>query len=128
GPLPPNPAVRPFPRAARALHHRCDPPSPMPSSRRLPIPPRHAFALALDLAVRRDALQSLWVPLLLHAPWLLMLAVLPAPDQPGGMTPASLQVNSVTLLGDFLVSLLVAAMRRFRARSVYSAAPGAAQP
>ena len=39
--------------------------------------------------------------------------------------PINLQLNSVALLGDFLVSLLVASMLRFRARSVYNAAPGA---
>jgi hypothetical protein len=92
----------------------------MPALRRLPISARHAFALAFDLAVRRDAVQSLWVPLLLHAPWLMIQAVLPAPDEPGGTTARNLGLNSVTLVGDFLVSLLVASMLRFRARSVYN--------
>ena len=93
--------------------------------RRLPISARHAFALAFDLAVRRDPVQSLWVPLLLHAPWLMLQAMLPAPDQPGGMTATNLGLNSVSLLGDFAVSLLVAGMLRFRARSVYAAAGSA---
>jgi len=90
------------------------------SPHRLPISARHAFALAFDLAVRRDPLQSLAVPLLLHTPWLLLQAMLPAPDQPGGLTPRNLLLNSVVLLGEFGVSLLVAAMLRFRARSVFN--------
>ena len=94
----------------------------MAPTRRLPISSRHAFALAFDLAVRRDAVQSLWVPLLLHAPWLVAQAVLPAPDEPGGLTARNLLLNSVALLGEFLVSLLVAAMLRFRARSVFNTA------
>lgn len=98
----------------------------MTSHRRLPISARHAFALAFELAVRRDPVQSLWVPLLLHAPWLALQAVLPGPDEPGGLTPRNLLLNSVVLAADFLVSLLVAAMLRFRARSVYNALPGGA--
>jgi hypothetical protein len=90
------------------------------SLHRPPISARHAFALAFDLAVRRDPLQSLAVPLLLHTPWLLLQAMLPAPDQPGGLTPRNLFLNSVVLLGEFGVSLLVAAMLRFRARSVFN--------
>jgi hypothetical protein len=91
-----------------------------PHFRRLPISARHAFALAFDLAVRRDAVQSLLVPFLLHAPWVLAQGMLPGPDEPGGMTARNLMLNSVTLLGDFLVSLFVAAMLRFRARSVFN--------
>lgn len=91
-----------------------------PHFRRQPISARHAFALAFDLAVRRDAVQSLLVPFLLHAPWVLAQGMLPAPDQPGGMTARNLMLNSVTLLGDFLVSLFVAGMLRFRARSVFN--------
>jgi len=94
----------------------------MASHRRLPISARHAFALALDLAVRRDAVQSLLVPFLLHTPWAVAQALLPVPDTPGGMTARNLALNSVALLGDFLVSLLVAAMLRFRARSVFNTA------
>jgi hypothetical protein len=91
-----------------------------PHFRRLPISARHAFALAFDLAVRRDGVQSLLVPFLLHAPWVLAQGMLPAPDEPGGMTAHNLMLNSVTLLGDFLVSLFVAGMLRFRARSVFN--------
>src|SRR5512145_3402257 len=89
--------------------------------RRPPISARHAFALAFDLAVRRDAVQSLLVPLLLHAPWLTLQAVLPGPDEPGGLTVGNLLLNTIVLAADFLVSLLVAGMLRFRARSVYNA-------
>ena len=92
--------------------------------RRLPISARHTFALAFDLAVRRDPIQSLWVPLLLHAPWVTMQALLPAPDEPNGMTARNLALQSVVLLGEFLVTLLVAGMLRFRARSVFNTAPG----
>jgi hypothetical protein len=96
----------------------------MASHRRLPISARHAFALALDLAVRRDAVQSLLVPFLLHTPWVVAQALLTGPDEPGGMTARNLALNSGVLLGDFLVSLFVAAMLRFRARSVFNTTPG----
>ncbi len=98
----------------------------MSPHRRPPISARHSFALAFDLAVRRDPVQSLGVPLLLHAPWLAMQAVLPAPDEPGGLTARNLLLNSVVLAADFFVSLLVAGMLRFRARSVFEADPGKA--
>src|SRR5215831_12305003 len=96
----------------------------MSTPRRPPISTRHAFALAFDLAVRRDAWQSLWVPLLLHTPFLLLKAFVPAPDDPGGQTVRNLQLNSLQLLGDLPISLLVASMLRFRALSVYRAGPG----
>jgi hypothetical protein len=92
----------------------------MPTARRPPTSARHAFALAFDLAVRRDALQSLWVPLLLHAPWLVLQAIVPAPEEPGGFSAPNLMLSSVILVGDFVVSLLVAAMLRFRALSVHT--------
>jgi len=97
----------------------------MTPHRRLPISARHTFALAFDLAFRRDPVQSLWVPLLLHAPWVTAQALLPAPDEPGGMTSRHLLLQSVVLLGEFLVTLLVAGMLRFRARSVFNAPHGA---
>ena len=96
----------------------------MSPHRHLPISARHAFALALDLAVRRDAVQSLLVPFLLHLPWVVAQALLPGPDEAGGMTAHSLFLNSIALLGDFLVSLLVAAMLRFRAKSVFNTPAG----
>ena len=86
---------------------------------RLPISTRHAFALAFDLAVRRDIVHSLLVPLLLRAPWIIALAVLPAPaesDRPGTVT----LLTATALIGDFLMLVLVGAMLRFRARSVFN--------
>lgn len=86
---------------------------------RLPISTRHAFALAFDLAVRRDALHSLLVPLLLRSPWILALAVLPRVDQtdrPGQVMLLTL----AALFGDFLMLLIVSSMLRFRARSVFN--------
>ncbi len=100
----------------------------MAQRHRIPISARHAFALALDLAVRRDAVQSLLVPFLLHLPWAVAQASLPGADEAGGMTSRTLFLNSVVLLGDFLVSLLVAGMLRFRARSVFNAPRGARVP
>ncbi len=86
---------------------------------RLPISTRHAFALAFDLAARRDPLQSLLVPLLLQAPWILALAVLP----PLKDAERPWQVFGVWLcaqIGNFVIWLIVSAMLRFRARSVFN--------
>jgi len=93
----------------------------MPSDRRvrLPISTRHAFALAFDLAVRRDAWNSIVVPLLLRAPWVLALAVMPMPsesDRPG----LAVLLYVAALIGDFVVSVVIGAMLRFRARSVFN--------
>src|SRR5258708_23256834 len=51
---------------------------PMPPSPKVrpPFSMRHAFALAFDLALRRDSLHSLVIPLLLRAPWMVAFAVL----------------------------------------------------
>jgi hypothetical protein len=86
---------------------------------RLPISTRHAFALAFDLAVRRDAWNSLVVPLLLRAPWILALAVLPKPsesDRPG----LALLLYATAAVGDFVMLIVIGAMLRFRARSVFN--------
>lgn len=91
----------------------------MSPHRHSPVSMRHAFALAFDLAVRRDALHSLVVPLLLRSPWILTLAILPAPadsDQPARI----MALRSVAMLGDYLVLMVVTAMLRFRARSVFN--------
>lgn len=88
-------------------------------SHRLPVSTRHAFALAFELAVRRDPVHSLVVPLLLRAPWILALVLLPEPGT--SETPGLVRiVTSVAMLGDFLVFLLVTGMLRFRARSVFN--------
>ena len=83
---------------------------------RRPVSARHAFALAFDLAVRRDALQSLIVPLLLRSPWIVALALLPSPGENGGR---ALLLWSCAALGDTLSALTVDAMLRVRARSVF---------
>lgn len=89
---------------------------------RRPISARHAFALAFDLATRRDPVHSLLVPLLLSAPWLFALAMLSTIEL--SSNPGLLLLASATLLGERFVTLLIAAMLRFRARSVFNTPPG----
>jgi len=90
--------------------------------RRLPISTRHAFALSFDLAVRRDPLHSLLVPFLLRAPWTLALVLLP-PVESGTVSPTVVALTSAALLGDFITLLVLGAMLRLRARSVYNTPP-----
>src|SRR5215831_3037306 len=97
----------------------------MPNSQRplAPVSARHAFALAFDLAARRDPVQSLLVPALLRGPWILIPALLSPLDHPD----AGWQVFAVAggaLIVDFLLLLLTCGMMRFRARSVFNTAPG----
>ena len=66
---------------------------------RLPISTRHAFALSFDLAVRRDLLHSLLVPLLLRSPWILALAILP-PLKKTEHQGQVLMLSMAALLGD----------------------------
>jgi hypothetical protein len=94
--------------------------------RRLPISTRHAFALALDLAVRRDPFHSLLVPLVLRAPWILALLLLP-PVESSEVSASLLMLTSAALLGDFITLLVLGAMLRLRARSVYNT-PRATRP
>ncbi|TMQ72591.1 MAG: hypothetical protein E6K80_02470 [Candidatus Eisenbacteria bacterium] len=89
-------------------------------SHRLPISTRRAFALAFDLAVRRDALHSLVLPVLMRAPWAIALAPLPPLDSVDDLSPV-LAIGSLTLIGDFVTLLVIGAMLRFRARSVFNA-------
>jgi hypothetical protein len=93
------------------------------SSRRPPVSSRHAFSSAFDLAVRRDPVQSLLLPFLLRAPWALTLALLP-PAEASDDPAVVLGMASVALLGDFLTLIVLAAMLRFRARSVFNTPPG----
>ena len=89
---------------------------------RRPVSTLHAFALAFDLAVRRDALQSLIVPLLLRAPWVIALTLVPSPSE--SATPGrTVLVWSIAGLGDALTALTVDAMLRLRARSVFNTPP-----
>jgi hypothetical protein len=86
---------------------------------RLPISTRHAFALAFDLAARRDPLHSLIVPLLLRAPWNVAMWMMPA-IPPSGPSITVTLLTLAALLGDFVMMLVVQAMLRFRARSVFN--------
>src|SRR5262245_16949293 len=86
---------------------------------RRPISTRHAFALAFDLAGRRDPFHSLVVPVLMRAPWALALALLPPLDSVDDLSPV-ITIASLALLGDFITLLLIGAMLRFRARSVFN--------
>lgn len=94
----------------------------MAPHRRLPISTRHAFALAFDLAARRDPFQSLVVPLLVRTPWLLALALLPPITQTDRPTQVML-LTIAAMVGDFVMLLTVGAMLRFRARSVFNTPP-----
>jgi hypothetical protein len=89
---------------------------------RQPISTRRAFALAFDLAARRDPVHSLIVPLLLRAPWAVALALLPPLDTVDDLSPL-LAIAAFAILGDFLTQLLIGAMLRFRARSVFNLPP-----
>jgi hypothetical protein len=98
----------------------------MPHRQRLPISARHAFALAFDLAARRDVLQSIVVPLALWAPWIFAPAVLERVF-PGLDRSQLLLLTAGGKLLDFLVFVVVTAMLRFRARSVFNT-PGEVHP
>src|SRR5438067_2151436 len=86
-----------------------------------PVSTRHAFALAFDLAFRRDPLQSIVLPFLLRSPWVVALALLPSEQvtEHGDQ----LLVWSLSALGGAFAWLLVDAMLRFRARSVFERPP-----
>jgi hypothetical protein len=88
-----------------------------------PISTRHAFALAFDLAFRRDPVQSLVVPLLLRAPWMITLALVVR----GGdleLNPRQETLAGVALLGQSVTWWAVDSMLRFRARSVFNTSVG----
>jgi hypothetical protein len=83
--------------------------------------------LAFDLAFRRDAIHSLLVPLALRTPWIVALAVLPpieSTSRPGVVGALTV----MALIGDYLMLVLIGAMLRFRARSVYNTPPGTPPP
>ncbi len=90
----------------------------MNSHRRPPISARHAFALGFDLAVRRDTLHSMVVPLALWAPWTLAPALAPL-VVPGIHTSQLLLVQAASNLFTFVAFVIVTAMLRFRASSVF---------
>lgn len=89
----------------------------------LPVSARHAFALAFDIAMRRDALQSLVVPLLLRAPWIVIPAVLDPLHRPEA-TWTIYAIAGFALIVDFLLLLVTCGMMRFRARSVFNTSQG----
>lgn len=92
--------------------------------RRLPVSTRHAFALAFDLAVRRDWLHSLVVPLLLQSPWFVALALLPPLEEARSKLLEFTVLIALVLIGQTYTVLLVSGMLRFRARSVFNTPPG----
>lgn len=96
----------------------------MPTHRRLPVSTRHAFALAFDLAVRRDPVHSLLVPLLLRSPWILAAAMMPDADSVSEGAVGVVRLTAFVLFGDAITALLVAGMLRFRARSVFNTPAG----
>jgi hypothetical protein len=88
-----------------------------------PISTRHAFALAFDLAFRRDLVHSIVVPLVLRAPWMISLALLLR----GGdveLSPRLEAYAAFALLGQSVTWWAVDAMLRNRARSVFNTAAG----
>ena len=84
-----------------------------------PVSARHAFALAFDLAMRRDPVQSLIVPLLLRSPWILIPALLSPLDHPDAHWTLFALAGGA-LIVDFLLLLITSGMMRFRARSVFN--------
>jgi hypothetical protein len=90
---------------------------------RLPASTRHAFALAFDLAARRDPLHSLVLPLLVRGPWAYALLLLFTPGT-GGLPMESLVLKSLAGLGGAILFPAVDAMLRFRARSVFNTPAG----
>ena len=95
---------------------------PTHERRRPPISVRRAFGLAFDLALRRDPVHSLVAPMLLRAPWIMALVLLPSAESEDA-SPAVLGLTSAALIGDFVTLMVVGAMLRVRARSVYGLPP-----
>jgi len=96
----------------------------MPTRELSPVSARRAIALALDLA-RRDPVQTVVVPLLLRAPWIVALGML-SPGDDTEFPRRALLLGSVALLGDYLALMITSAMLRFRALSVWEGPRGAA--
>ncbi len=84
---------------------------------RRPVSTRHAYALAFDLAFRRDPLHSVLVPFLLRAPWLLALVVFGASGTREGLAAV---LFGVALVGLSVSGWTVDGMLRWRARSVFN--------
>jgi hypothetical protein len=90
-----------------------------PHRRHAPASTRHAFALAFDLAFRRDPLHSIVLPLVLRSPWLVSLGLLQGQVE-ADPSAALFALLSVATIGDYLLVLAITAMMRFRARSVFN--------
>jgi hypothetical protein len=88
-----------------------------------PISTRHAFALAFDLAFRRDLVHSVVVPLVLRAPWMISLALL-LRDGDVELSPRLEAYAAFALLGQSVTWWAVDAMLRNRARSVFNTGAG----
>jgi len=99
----------------------------MPHRARLPISSRHAFALAFDMAFRRDLVHSILVPLALQAPWFVTLALVPPLTRNRDRLFEYTLLTALALIGQWVTWHLVAAMLRFRARSVFNT-PASAHP
>lgn len=93
----------------------------MPNKHRLPVSSVHAFALAFDLAVRRDLVHSVVLPLVLQLPWLILLGALPPIEVAGAHLWRVMSLTVLALLAQSFTGLLVMSMLRFRARSVFEA-------
>jgi hypothetical protein len=91
---------------------------------RLPVSSRHAFALAFDLAVRRDRVQSILVPLLLQTPWFVLLGMLPSLEESRAHLVRVMLLTVFVLLGQTFTWLLVSGALRYRARSVFNTPAG----
>jgi hypothetical protein len=98
----------------------------MTSPPRRPVSTRHAFARAFALAFRRDPVASLIVPLLVRAPWIAALALLPPLE--GAPATGRLVLWGLAALGDTIAALCVDAMLRVRARADFRAAADAPLP
>jgi hypothetical protein len=98
----------------------------MPHSRpaRPPFSMRHAFALAFELAVRRDPLHSLVIPFALRAPWMVALALMIGGDEAPSSRAVTWQAGLV-LIGQSVTWWAVDAMLRIRARSAFNTPRGA---
>lgn len=96
----------------------------MSTRHRLPISSRHAFALAFDLAVRRDLVHSILVPLVLQAPWFVLIGRLPSLEESRAHLLRVTLLSGFALVGQSITGLLVMAMLRFRARSVFNTPAG----
>src|SRR6185503_2723394 len=60
------------------------------------------------------------VPVLLQAPWLVALQILPWPPSASDRPGPVLALTAIALLGQYVVAILVSGMLRFRTQSVFN--------